>query len=112
MTKPQLGCDYRGQEFGARYPDSVCIDGYLWDADSGNATEDGWLYDNGGEMPCPQCNESYAAEQLSERLADECEDESKKPADFLDEALRRIRAYVSRMNDTWNPERATSTEPR
>ena len=30
-------CDFMGQDFGATYPDSVCIDGYLWDADSGNA---------------------------------------------------------------------------
>jgi hypothetical protein len=29
-------CDFMGQDFGATYPDSVCIDGYLWDADSGN----------------------------------------------------------------------------
>lgn len=54
-------CDYQGHEFGATYPDSVCIDGYLWDADSGDAGEDGWIYTNGGEIPCPKCNaETYA----------------------------------------------------
>lgn len=51
-----LGCDYQGREFGAQYPDSVCIDGYLWDADSGVAGDDGWVYTNGGDLPCPQCN--------------------------------------------------------
>lgn len=51
---PMPGCDYQGYEFGASYPDSVCIDGYLWDADK---------YENGqyvgeGEWPCPKCNRS------------------------------------------------------
>lgn len=38
--------------FGASYPDATCIDGYLWDLDSG---EDGML-SHGGENPCPFCN--------------------------------------------------------
>ena len=29
----KLGCNYQGYEFGASYPDSVCIEGRLWDAD-------------------------------------------------------------------------------
>lgn len=45
-------CDYQGYEFGANYPDSVCIDGNLWDADSGNG--DGYLT-SGGDIPCPKC---------------------------------------------------------
>jgi hypothetical protein len=53
-TPASLGCDYQGHEFGAHYPDSVCIEGYLWDADSGDA--DGLA--NGGDLPCPQCNHS------------------------------------------------------
>lgn len=53
----KLGCNYQGHEFGAHnYPDSVCIEGYLWDADSGEGTDDGWMYDSGGDMPCPKCN--------------------------------------------------------
>lgn len=55
-------CDYQGHEFGAFYPDSVCIDGFLWDADSGDACEDGWCYTNGGEIPCPKCNQEAYAE--------------------------------------------------
>lgn len=49
-------CDYQGHEFGATYPDSICIDGYLWDADSGDPIGDGWEYTNGGDIPCPKCN--------------------------------------------------------
>lgn len=49
-------CGYQGHEFGSHYLDSVCIDGYLWDADSGDASDDGWVYTNGGDQPCPQCN--------------------------------------------------------
>lgn len=37
--------------FGAHYPDSQCIDGYLWDEDSGDS--DG--LDIGGDIPCPFC---------------------------------------------------------
>ncbi len=47
-------CGYQGYEFGANYPDSICCDGYLWDADSGY----GEYLDNGGEIPCPMCNRS------------------------------------------------------
>lgn len=51
-------CGYQGYEFGAGcYPDSICIDGYLWDADS---YDDG-LYTQGGEMPCPRCHPKYHA---------------------------------------------------
>ena len=64
-------CDYQGHEFGANYPDSVCIDGYLWDADSGESTEDGWAYDHGGEIPCPECNHEawmeYMHDDIEER---------------------------------------------
>ena len=45
-------CTYTGHEFGASYPDSVCIDGFLWDADSGD--DDGLTH--GGDIPCPRCN--------------------------------------------------------
>lgn len=64
------GCDYQGHEFGATYPDSLCIDGYLWDADSGDTDGDGWCYTNGGEIPCPKCNavayQEYCADQVQE----------------------------------------------
>lgn len=58
-------CDYTGHEFGAHYPDSVCIDGFLWDADSG---DEGGLT-HGGDWACPRCNTerfiSDAAEEYS-----------------------------------------------
>lgn len=41
-----MSCGYQGYEFGAHYPDSICCDGYLWDADSG----DEMGMDNGGDM--------------------------------------------------------------
>jgi len=47
-------CDYQGKEFGANYLDSVCIDGFLWDADS--CDEPGGPLYSGGDIPCPQCN--------------------------------------------------------
>lgn len=50
------GCGKEFPYFGASYPDAHCIDGYLWDMDSGEATEDGWVYTSGGDEPCPFCN--------------------------------------------------------
>ena len=52
-------CNYQGYEFGAgRYPDSVCIDGRLFDAD--NCDSKGNLYEPMEEIPCPMCNEAGA----------------------------------------------------
>ncbi len=42
-------CDYVGHEFGACYPDSVCIGGRLYDADSDECRR-------GGDLACPRCN--------------------------------------------------------
>jgi hypothetical protein len=77
-------CDFMGQDFGAAYPDSVCIDGYLWDADSGNADPngEGWIYDSGGEIPCPSCNEKAAAK-------------------YAGKPLKKIRSYVAHMKEKW-----------
>lgn len=61
-----LGCDYQGYEFGAAYLDSVCIDGYLWDADSGDRSDDGWIYTNGGDLPCPKCNHETWREHMAD----------------------------------------------
>ena len=58
-------CDYQGYEFGASYPDSVCIDGKLLDAD--NCDNDGNLYDTGEDIPCPMCDEAGAIEYWTER---------------------------------------------
>lgn len=47
------GCGYTGHDFGAPYPDSTCIDGFLWDLDS--CDEPGGGLTHGGDIPCPQC---------------------------------------------------------
>lgn len=64
-------CNYQGYDFGANYLDSVCIDGYLWDADSGDATDDGWCYTNGGDEPCPQCNHATWRERRAETIQED-----------------------------------------
>ena len=51
-------CNYQGYEFGARYPDSVCIEGRLFDAD--NCDENGNLYDRDDDVPCPMCRREDA----------------------------------------------------
>lgn len=54
----KTGCGWTGKAFGASYPDAICLEGWLWDADSGTADPEGrgWLYDRGGDIPCPGCN--------------------------------------------------------
>jgi hypothetical protein len=51
-------CDYQGYEFGARYPDSVCYEGRLLDAD--NCDNEGNLYDQDEDIPCPICRRAEA----------------------------------------------------
>lgn len=47
---------------GARYPDATCIDGYLWDLDSGDKPG---LLSVGGDTPCPFCNtEKFIADDI------------------------------------------------
>lgn len=47
-----MSCGYEAPHFGAHYPDARCIDGWLWDLDSG----DGEFLYSGGDVPCPACN--------------------------------------------------------
>lgn len=51
-------CNYQGYEFGAHYPDSVCIDGVLFDADY--CDSNGNLYDREEDVPCPMCRREEA----------------------------------------------------
>lgn len=61
-------CNYQGYEFGAgRYPDSVCIDGRLHDAD--HCDENGNLYVNDEDVPCPMCRPAEAIAWWTDRNA-------------------------------------------
>ena len=67
-------CNYQGYEFGAgRYPDSVCIDGRLFDAD--NCDEEGSLYEPMDDIPCPICHRDEAIEYWVERNSCFADDE-------------------------------------
>lgn len=70
MKTKTLGCDYQGSHFGAHYDDACCVNGYLWDLDSGFTEEDGQHYlDIGGDIPCPRCNaKQYVKSYLSDDL--------------------------------------------
>lgn len=53
-------CEYQGYEFGSEdYPDSVCIKGFLFDADSFDGT--GYTVPSSDEEPiaCPKCNTQW-----------------------------------------------------
>lgn len=54
-TLPEsTSCGHQGYYFGANYMDGICIDGYMWDADS--CDEPGGPLTSGGDIPCPECN--------------------------------------------------------
>lgn len=84
-------CNYQGYEFGAgRYPDSVCIDGRLFDAD--NCDDDGNLYDNEEDIPCPMCRPRHAIKWWTEHnLGDAGMKEARANAISLVKDIRKNR---------------------
>ncbi len=61
-----MSCGYQGYEFGAgRYPDSICVDGQLFDAD--NCDDNHNLYEPSEFIPCPMCREDDAIYYWTER---------------------------------------------
>lgn len=83
MKLTDKGCGIEFPHFGASYPDAVCIDGYLWDLDSGF----GGCLTIGGDDPCPVCN----TEEWLERVMENEEFETKEDA----------LAYVKELKETW-----------
>ena len=68
-TKTKAGCDYQGYEFGAGgYPDSVCFEGRLHDAD--HCDDSGRVYQNDEDIPCPMCRPEDAVKWHTRRAND------------------------------------------
>ena len=85
-------CNYQGYEFGAgSYPDSICIEGRLFDAD--NCDSEGALYDPLEEIPCPMCREKDAIDYWANRfhLGGTSKKESRKAARSLVADIRKNR---------------------
>lgn len=92
-----MSCNYQGYEFGAgRYPDSVCVDGRLFDAD--HCDDQGSLYEPCEDIPCPMCRPSDAVTYWTER--NQCSGVSRRAARAAARALvadiRRNRGGESR----------------
>lgn len=65
-TPERAGCGYQGYEFGAgTYPDSVCVEGGLYDAD--DCDDQGNLYEREEDIPCPVCRSAEAIDWWTER---------------------------------------------
>lgn len=86
------GCDYQGHEFGASYPDSVCLDGWLFDADSGYSIDGGWAYTSGGDIPCPKCN----PKGKKPRLELDADMADKRDSEMPTEEALRMKALLKR----------------
>lgn len=66
MGEVANGCGYQGYEFGAgTYPDSICVEGRLFDAD--DCDDRGNLYEPAENIPCPMCEPEAAVEYWTER---------------------------------------------
>jgi len=85
-------CDYQGYEFGAgAYPDSVCLEGRLFDADY--CDDQGNLYDKEDDVPCPMCRKDDAVKWHIDQwgLGDKTYKERRKVARSLVADIRRNR---------------------
>jgi hypothetical protein len=67
QTQGNESCGYQGYEFGARYPDSVCYEGRLLDAD--HCDSEGNLYDQDEDIPCPMCRRADAVKWHAGRFS-------------------------------------------
>ncbi len=89
-------CDYQGYEFGAgTYPDSVCIDGKLFDADACDG--EGNLYEPLEEIPCPMCREKEAVNYWTDRNrfdSGSTKKEAKAKAESLVRDIRKNRGVT------------------
>lgn len=90
-TKPS--CGYQGYEFGANYMDSICCEGYLWDADS--CDEPGGPLHRGGDIPCPECNKeewiAYYMEDAGEQgVVAGYYGEKREPPKFKEQAHKDV----------------------
>lgn len=99
-------CGYTGCHFGAAYPDACCIDGFLWDLDSGDA--DGLTH--GGDMPCPACNTgSYLDDALDNAESTkwgESMGQFHSGAMLLEEAMRSAEDANASGAQAWKTEKA------
>ena len=75
-----LGCGIEFPHFGGNYPDAVCINGYLWDLDSGGPGEELTI---GGDDPCPICNTEKWLENVMEMEEFETEDDALNYVEYL-----------------------------
>lgn len=98
-------CQYQGFEFGAPYPDSMCVGGRLFDAD--DCDGQGNLYDPAEYIPCPMCDPDgvkryyaqqfclgginpKAARRLAARLVKDIRSHRKPNGRFVDGYLERV----------------------
>lgn len=81
-------CGYQGYEFGAgTYPDSICVDGFLHDADSD--------YLNCENIPCPICDREAAIQWWFKRWENSCEPDDERDFDVINaEHLERAVSLV------------------
>lgn len=86
-----MSCNYQGYEFGANYPDSVCINGRLFDAD--DCDDEGNLYEPVENIPCPICHPKKSLHYWTERHRNSGLPEK--------EAADKARAFVNHIRSTY-----------
>ncbi len=94
-------CNYQGYEFGARYPDSVCVDGRLLDAD--DCDSQGNLYDNEDDVPCPMCRREEAIRWHAGRMSGRYVDRMKAARHLVADIHHNRKTGNFPLTETHNP---------
>jgi len=86
-----VSCGYQGYEFGASYPDSICMDGQLFDAD--HCDSNGDLYAPAEYIPCPVCHKKEAIDYWARQnyVGGASTRDARKSARLLVQDIRRNR---------------------
>lgn len=83
--------------FGAKYPDATCIGGILHDLDK--CDDEGNLYEQGDNVPCPFCNtESFIEYHIDDLATPEDIEDDKEREEF--NASINTREYLLRYIET------------
>ena len=99
MKMLPAGCGYQGYEFGAKYPDSQCFGGRLYDMD--NCDDNGNIYDPMDDIPCPMCHPRKAVQYWANRFGELPQAKALKSAKAL---VADIRSNRKNGTEPWKPE--------
>ena len=107
------GCGYQGYEFGAgTYPDSICMEGRLFDADDCDDQGRLSVYEDDEDIPCPVCRPANAIDYWTKRnqLSGATKQAARKAAKSLVASILQNRGLLVNTQQT-SEQKGTSPLP-